>query len=52
MYFATLESLLLEKQNAVFIGDSDPFSLASLEKSVSEKATGLSLPHPQGITPD
>lgn len=52
MYFATLESVLLEKQNAVFIGDSDPFSLASLEKSVSEKATGLSLPHPQGITPD
>ncbi len=44
MYFATLENVLLEKLNAVFSGDSDPFSLASLEQCVSEKATGLSQP--------
>ena len=44
MYFATLETVLLEKLNAVFSGDGDPFSLASLEQSVSGKATGLSQP--------
>lgn len=44
MYFATLENVLLEKLNAVFSGDGDPFSLASLEQSVSEKSTGLSQP--------
>lgn len=38
MYFATLESILSEKLNAVFHGDGKPFSLASLEKSISEKA--------------
>lgn len=44
MYFATLETVLLEKLNAVFSGDGDPFSLASLEQSVSGKAIGLSQP--------
>lgn len=44
MYFATLETVLLEKLNAVFSGDGGPFSLASLAQSVSGRATGLSQP--------
>lgn len=44
MYFATLESVLIEKKNAVFRADGTQFSLANLENSVSVKATGLTVP--------
>ena len=40
MYFSTLEKVLTEKEDAVFIGDGPPFSLASLAKDVSEKPQG------------
>lgn len=35
MYFASLKQVLTEGTNAVFVGDSTPFSLASLEKQLS-----------------
>lgn len=44
MYFATLDSVASEKKNAVFSGEGEAFSLASLEKDVSEKTTALTLP--------
>ena len=35
MYFASLKQVLTEGTDAVFVGDSTPFSLASLEKQLS-----------------